>query len=233
MGHFLKAPNETLTPAWLDALPDRDRAVLRQLGIAPDAHPRAAEYNQRLLEAARRCFEEEELSKAATLLHIEVFGGDATAIARVLDALANNVRNIGHLGYVVIQPDGSVRVAGVGRFNPLFVLQAIEAAADMLDGLDITPVGPVPAQPMETWPYRRKIGHALAGLAESNDRGEVAGLATVACGPAGASFHVAGAVPPRPAARSLRQLRDAIERESRVRRPKPDQLRAWFTGEGD
>lgn len=55
MAHFLTAPKKR-DADWIDAAPERYRDTLRLLGIEPDAPPRAAEYNERLLEAARRSF---------------------------------------------------------------------------------------------------------------------------------------------------------------------------------
>jgi hypothetical protein len=229
MTWFLTAPNNAPPAAWLDAAPERDRAVLRRLGIAPDAHPRAAEYNQRLLEAARRCFEFEDLAKAAARLHVEVFGGDAAGVARLLKALraANRADDVCHLCYVLVGHDGAIRAAGAGGFEPLFVLRAIQLAADALDGLEAPAVvDPPEAAVVDRYRgrFRRDVAEALDEIARRTRSGEVAGLAIVVCGPQGRTCQFVGAIPPRAVATALGRFCDDVERQSGAMRPRANPL---------
>jgi hypothetical protein len=234
-----------IAPSWLDAFPREHRHALRQFGMPPDAHPRAAEYNQRVLDAARRGLSGDALAETAARLHVETFGASPAGAAdaeyfRDLIAI-NRAGEVDHLGYVVIERDGAMSFGGKGTYDPAYVMRALEAVADVLDGtLDRSEftrrLGATPPRTRVSESsgrrFRADIDSTVRDLARRLDRGEIAGAVVVACGPGGAAARTIGTVPPRPTARLLRKFCDEIERASGTTRQVPDRLPAeWFKEE--
>lgn len=163
---------------------------------------------------------------------MEVFGGDAQAIAQAIEALTatNRAGQIDHLTHVVIGPDGAINSAGVGWFDPVFVMRAVDAAADVLEGHEPGPA--MAAQVVERHGvFQRDVYFALRDISRLNDRGGVAGLVLVACGPQGVTYSLRGAVPPGPVARSMRQFCTDVAKQSGARRQRLNGLRAALLGE--
>jgi hypothetical protein len=228
-------------PSWLDLYPQENRGALAQLGIPPDSHTRAAEYNRRVVKLLGRGLQVDALFEAVSRLHVAVFGMpvNRAPIAGYLRELVavNRAGGIDYLGRALVGADGAISFTGSGTCDPVYAMRAIEAVADILDGVSSRDefarrVAELPPRSPESDDSvrRRRAGirKALRSLATKNDRGKVAGVVVVVCGPAGAAYRIIGTVPPRPTARALSRSCDVIARESGRARPSRPTLAGFF-----